>query len=211
MRFMAIQTPTLFGGIVNRCLVVERERPLELVVARPTYLRDSPECQLAVGLIKRQVAFTALDDPIRDGVPVGPCKITFGFQMTFVTKIWLVLFQQPRVLVGMNGVTAAAVDIVFRVNIEFLHVLLVGSRVTLHTYSRHNCNAGIRRICQLVRFGIIHVTFRVTDMATVTRNGGFGIPEPDLVDRPCQRFEFAVMTVGTSLADFRIILGRQSL
>jgi len=126
VRIVAVQTSAFLGGIVDRRRVLERIWSLKLVVTLEADIAGRSKLELPVGLIQRHMTLCAFHDPVEHRVPERPGEFTFDLLMAIDTEPGFGLLEETYLFVRVDLVASAAVDVILRVDVPFLHVLLVG-------------------------------------------------------------------------------------
>jgi hypothetical protein len=208
--FVAVQTPAFFGRVVHGRLVFERERSLELVVAFEAHFSRPAELELPVGFVERQVALGTPHDTVEHGMSERSGEITLGLRMAIDAESGFCLLEKARVLVRMNLVAPAAIDIVSRVDVPLLHVLLMSVGVTSRTRLRGRQDVGCGGVARPTHFGILHVLLGA-GVTTGTPDEGFRRVADDFVNRSHEGLTHVVVAIQTLFGDPWEILRRAAV
>ena len=122
----------------------------------------------------------------------------------------LCLLEKARVLVRMNLVAPAAVDVVSRVDVPLLHVLLMRVGVASRTRFRRRQDVGGGGITRTTHLGILHVLLGV-GMTTGTPYEDFRRIPGDFVNRTHEGLTHIVVTIQTLFGDPRVVFCRAAV
>jgi hypothetical protein len=210
VRLVAVEASAFLGRIFDRRGMFEGKRSLKLVVTREADLARPSKFELPVGLVERHMTLRTFHDPVKHRVPERSGKFSLDLRMAIDAEAGFGFFEKIHLFVRVDLVAPAAVDVVLRVDVPFLHVLLMRVRVTPRTHLSGNHRGHGGGVGGTVVVGIFHVLLRPRMTPGAPNPRIRGVPL-DLVHRAREGLPRVVVAVQTLVRESRIILGRETV